>query len=59
MPMFWRVTATPSGWGVVSYGRKYGEEQRYRLFLINDNFPVQQPVVKDDMEKVLPHVAAP
>lgn len=27
------------------------EEQRYRLFLINDNFPFQQSVIKDDTEK--------
>ena len=30
------------------------EEQRYRLFLINDNLPITNPVTGDDSRKLLP-----
>jgi hypothetical protein len=33
------------------------EEQRYRLFLINDSFPIQNPVKEDDSRKTLPVAA--
>jgi len=32
------------------------EEQRYRLFLLNDNLPIANPVKKDETEKSLPAV---
>jgi len=33
------------------------EEQRYRLFLINDSFPIENPVKEDGSRKTLPVVA--